>query len=71
MQLLYTHANKLVTSVYKYVSQLHILICMLNIALCRTCSGAELAPVSPTHHSARLNAQNVINWKYNFKENII
>ena len=45
MQLLYTHANKLVTS---NVIQLHILICMLNITICRTCPDAELVPVSPT-----------------------
>ena len=32
----------------KHVSQLHILICMLNIAICRTCPEAELAPVSPS-----------------------
>ena len=31
----------------KYVSQPHILVYMLNIARCRTCPEAELAPVSP------------------------
>ena len=31
----------------KYVPQLHILICMLNIAICRTCPKAVLASVSP------------------------
>ena len=28
--------------------QPHIFVCMLNIATCRTCPEAELAPVSPT-----------------------
>ena len=28
---------------YKYDSQLHFLICMLNIAICRTCPEAKLA----------------------------
>ena len=45
MQPLCTHVDKLVTSNF----QLHILVYMLNIATCRTCPGAELASVSPTH----------------------
>ena len=68
MQSLSTHVDKLVTSNSKYVSQPHILVYMLNLATCRTCPEAELAPVSPTwsrienpslgitvcHHSASL-----------------
>ena len=37
----------------KYVSEHHILICMLNIVICRTCSGVVLAPVSPIHNLDR------------------
>ena len=50
MQPLCTHVDKLVTSrlISKYVSQPHILFYMLNIATCRTCPEAELAPVSPS-----------------------
>ena len=45
MQPFYTYLNELVTS---GVSQIHILTCMLNIAICRTCPEAVLPPVSPT-----------------------